>query len=731
MLHRMKIATGAMLSMGLFASTALAQMHTHRLAADQVNIASVNEVLVGEHVRVVNFTTPDGVVDLELDRVEVLTAGARLELGTKNGAVDLPDPQVVVLSGIVAGDADSIAYIAISPYGTNGFIRQNGDLVSISTGPYAQGKDLDAALRTVRMSDVIDPNAGPPSACGYEPGDVRLEPVGLPQVKVSHDSVIQRGPVTCRIATVAVETDWEFTDRLFNGNSSAAAAYLVSLVGALSEIYERDFGVRLAIPFLRVWDSDVDPYSVANGDPLDQVLNHWNSNMTDVDRTITHYFTGRQDTPYGGVAYVGVLCFNQYGYGVSAYLDGSFPYPLIDYNGGNWDVLVSAHEIGHNFGTTHTHNYNPTIDDCGNGDCSDPFGGTIMSYCHTCSGGLGNIQLAFHPRVIDFVLGYLDQVDCDLMSEGVTAADDLGTTLENTPIEMDLLANDFAQSCDPFMFDSVESVSLNGGTIEVLPGTGPVGRDLFLYTPAEDFSGMDSFSYSILGDQGLRSATVSVNVRQLRPADILLEPIPGLQMSYYELSSPSVLPDFDLLEPISTEVTDSVFYESTGGVFANSGLSNNVGAVLEGYVWAFADGVFTFTTESDDGSSLYIGDERVVDNDGLHGMVRRGGNIPLSAGWHRVRIEFFEAGGGAGLISTMAGPGMTEQPLAGALISHEADNQCSIADYDQDGVLDFFDVANFVTDFNAGDLSTDLTGDGVLNFFDVSAFIVAYQTGCP
>jgi hypothetical protein len=69
--------------------------------------------------------------------------------------------------------------------------------------------------------------------------------------------------------------------------------------------------------------------------------------------------------------------------------------------------------------------------------------------------------------------------------------------------------------------------------------------------------------------------------------------------------------------------------------------------------------------------------------------------------------------------------------LAGALISHEADNQCSIADYDQDGVLDFFDVANFVTDFNAGDLSTDLTGDGVLNFFDVSAFIVAYQAGCP
>lgn len=730
--HKAPIAA-LMVSLATVCGTATAQVESHRLAGNLIDIQSVDEVLVGEHVRLENFDTPLGKLDLELDRVEVLTGDARLELGTAEGVVDLPAPEVVVLRGIVAGDVDSIAYIALSPYGTNGFVRKDGELVSISTGPYAQGKDLDRALRTAKMAQLIDPEGGPPSACGYTDGDERLAPMGLPQVKpVDPDDAGARGGAgsTCRIATVAIETDWEYTNRLFGGDGNAAAAYTISLMGALSEIYERDFNVRLAIPFLRVWESNDDPYST-DGDPLDQVRAHWNGNMSDVDRTVTHFLTGRQDTPYGGVAYVGVLCFNEFGYGVSAYLDGFFPYPLIDYSHSNWDVVVSAHEIGHNFGTGHTHSYEPTIDDCGNGDCSDPFGGTIMSYCHTCPGGLSNIQLAFHPRVKDFVSGYLNDVNCDLISVGVTAADDMATTLEETAVDLDLMGNDAAQSCDPFAFNAVDSVSANGGTVERFPGAGPVGRDLFRYTPPTGFQGMDTFQYSILGDQGVQSATVSVDVRALRPADDRLNPVPGLRVSYYELFSPSQLPDFSTLEPLSDEVSDSIAYPSTLGEFMNSGLNDNVGAVFEGYVFAHMDGVYTFWTESDDGSRLYIGDELVVENDGLHGMVERSGNIPLRAGWHQTRIEFFEAGGGAGLFARMAGPEMTRQDLSGLLITHEASSPCALADLNADQVIDFFDVSLFLTAFGQGDLSMDLNEDGALNFFDVAVFLNSFNAGCP
>lgn len=723
-----KSLIGAAVSIAMFSTSALAQMQHHRFQGNQVQLESLDGIEVGDHVRIENFSAVGSQFDLELDRIEVLTDNAELVLGTADGMKPLPRPDVVLLSGIVAGDAESRVFISYSPYGTNGYIQHQGEMIAISTGPYQHEQNLVEALRTADVQDLIDPNAIN-QTCGYTLGDANLEPVGVPDQFDDHPGA--RGGTTCRIAGIAVESDYEFTDRLFSGNTNASAAYLITLVAAISEIYERDVDTRLAIPFLRVWADNSDPYEATTGDPLDQVRNHWNASMGHVDRTVTHFFTGRQNTSYGGVAYVGVLCNGSYGYGVSAYLDGSFPYPLVDHNFGNWDVVVAAHELGHNFGTGHTHSYSPPIDGCGNGDCSDPFGGTIMSYCHTCSGGLSNIVLGFHPRVQTTIINYMNNVNCDLISEGVTAAEDFVETLENTAVEIDALSNDLSQSCDPFVLESVDSTSFAGGTVEVLAGAGPDGRDLFRYTPPAGYAGNDLFAYSIMGDAGSVNTVVNLNVRALRPADTRLSPVPGLEVKYYQLNNPSVLPDFDALTPIGSDVSTDVNYASTGGEFMNSGLSDQVGAVFEGYVWAFFDGIYTFSTNSDDGSKLYIGDELVVNNDGLHGMVSMSGTIPLAAGWHRIRIEFFENGGGAGLISTMSGPTLPVTTLNGLYISHESSSQCSVADFNADGELNFFDVTAFIEAYNTQDPSADFNDDGMFTFFDVSAFLVAYGEGCP
>lgn len=723
-----KSLIGAAVSIAMFSTSTLAQMQHHRFQGNQVQLQSLDGIEVGDHVRIENFTAVGKQFDLELDRIEVLTDNAELVLGTADGMKPLPRPDMVLLSGIVAGDAESRVFISYSPYGTNGYIQQRDEIIAISTGPYQHEQNLVDAMRTADVQDLIDPNAVR-QTCGYTLGDANLEPSGVPAQSDSHE--VARGGTTCRIAGIAVESDYEFTDRLFNGNTNASAAYLITLVAAISEIYERDVDTRLAIPFLRVWSDNSDPYEATSGDPLDQVRNHWNASMGHVERTVTHFFTGRQNTSYGGVAYVGVLCNGSYGYGVSAYLDGSFPYPLIDHSYGNWDVVVAAHELGHNFGTGHTHSYSPPIDGCGSGDCSDPYGGTIMSYCHTCSGGLSNIVLGFHPRVQTTITNYMNSVNCDLISEGVTAAEDFVETIQGAQVDIDALSNDLSQSCDPFILESVDSTSFVGGTVEVLAGAGPDGRDMFRYTPPAGYAGNDLFAYTITGDAGSVSTVVNLNVRALRPADSRLSPVPGLEVSYYQLSNPSVLPDFDTLTPIGSDVSTDVNYASTGGEFMNSGLSDQVGAVLEGYVWAFFDGIYTFSTNSDDGSKLYIGDELVVNNDGLHGMVSKSGTIPLAAGWHRVRIEFFENGGGAGLISTMSGPALPPTTLNGLYISHESSSQCSVADFNGDGELNFFDVTQFIEAYNTQDASADLNDDGLFTFFDVSEFLTVYGEGCP
>jgi len=47
------------------------------------------------------------------------------------------------------------------------------------------------------------------------------------------------------------------------------------------------------------------------------------------------------------------------------------------------------------------------------------------------------------------------------------------------------------------------------------------------------------------------------------------------------------------------------------------------------------------------------------------------------------------------------------------------------------GVLNFFDIAEFIAQFVAGDLSADLDDNGVLNFFDVSDYVTRFNAGCP
>jgi hypothetical protein len=54
-----------------------------------------------------------------------------------------------------------------------------------------------------------------------------------------------------------------------------------------------------------------------------------------------------------------------------------------------------------------------------------------------------------------------------------------------------------------------------------------------------------------------------------------------------------------------------------------------------------------------------------------------------------------------------------------------------IADWNADGVLDFFDVQAFLAAFAAQDPAADLNADGTFDFFDVQAFLGSFSAGCP
>lgn len=53
------------------------------------------------------------------------------------------------------------------------------------------------------------------------------------------------------------------------------------------------------------------------------------------------------------------------------------------------------------------------------------------------------------------------------------------------------------------------------------------------------------------------------------------------------------------------------------------------------------------------------------------------------------------------------------------------------ADLTQDGILNFFDVQEFLNLYAAGDPAVDFTSDGNLDFFDVLLFLGFFDAGCP
>ncbi len=147
----------------------------------------------------------------------------------------------------------------------------------------------------------------------------------------------------------------------------------------------------------------------------------------------------------------------------------------------------------------------------------------------------------------------------------------------------------------------------------------------------------------------------------LRPAAALEESrfAEGVRVAYFETRIESV---HDLLDPEPpAEVPDA---EPRAGAAIAPEISllgrerdEDFALRFTGYLRAPADGVYRFTLLSDDGSALWIGDEIVVDHDGLHGPSEKAGEVALAAGHHPVTVIYFQAGGGKALDLFVTPPG--------------------------------------------------------------------------
>jgi hypothetical protein len=216
-----------------------------------------------------------------------------------------------------------------------------------------------------------------------------------------------------RTYRLALAVTGEYT-AFFGGTVGGAMSAMVTTMNRVNGIYTRDLAARIVLVAnnnqLIYTNANTDPYT--NDSPFGLLI----ENQANLDTVIgsNNYDIGHVfSTDPGGLAYIGVICDSFY----KAQGESGLSSPT----GDGFDVDYVAHELGHQFGASHS--YNGLTSNCaGSRETFSAYevgsGSTIMAYAGIC--GAQNLQLnsddLFHRKSLDEILSYLNTTACNTFS---------------------------------------------------------------------------------------------------------------------------------------------------------------------------------------------------------------------------------------------------------------------------------------------------------------------------
>ncbi len=418
------------------------------LTADTVDRAL--QAKVGEFVDLPLPETPAALVStpVKMRRIDVVAPGAKTYVVDAAGMHEVPvsDRHHFIADASVSGapryalsisadgnDVQGVLFGGDDRYAVRG--ERDGDGLALVATPRPK---TDADGNPIYFACELDAHAGL---------DLSKD-LGLPSRDEFHAVLDAAGipkatTAASRTAAVAIDTDTELLSLKFSGNTTNATNYLDQLFLGMNTIYERDVDVTLqrGTTLLRTAS---DPYSTTSSsstiDQLDEFGEEWFANQSAVNRAFAAQISGKSGSNFSsaGIAWlIGAsnMCTQKgstFSSGIctdgqctSGHYSVSRVFKFAGADGFD-DVLVVAHELGHNFGINHTHCTNAstgaqptgsgTIDQCYNGESGSGcysgtatcptaqtingvtnVRGTLMSYCHITPASCGSSEV-FHPR---------------------------------------------------------------------------------------------------------------------------------------------------------------------------------------------------------------------------------------------------------------------------------------------------------------------------------------------
>ena len=192
-----------------------------------------------------------------------------------------------------------------------------------------------------------------------------------------------------------------------------------------------------------------------------------------------------------------------------------------------------------------------------------------------------------------------------------------------------------------------------------------------LYTPDANYQGTDFFTFKA-NDTKVDSNTATV-VIQIGTAGS------GLMAEFFHVGNNGMIPDLGGRVADLTRVDAQINYAVDADF--PSGYVNDFAIRHTGFLNVVTAGSYTLSVNSDDGSKLWLDGALLINNDGTHGMVEKSATLTLSAGYHALRVEFYQGSGGKGLIMKWSGPSIAKAVVPASVLFYPvvANNSAPVA----------------------------------------------------
>ncbi len=349
---------------------------------------------------------------VRMKRIDVYAHDAKVLVAGKNGYRELPRSNWLhFIADSSLPNAPRLG-LSMAPDGTSAtgvLLADDGRTLAISSTFF--GAELSFQLQETQQDKDGKPTV---FACdndrpGWKSSQITDHSPGIATPK----SVPMPDGAT-RSAVVAIDTDNELLQLKFSDNTTNATNYFSQLFVALNVVYERDLDLRMLQGTTILRPSSLPDTYVATSTSaqLTEFGTLWQTTQGGVSRAFAMFISGKNANQFSasGIAWVlgsnANYCQSRNSSGGHYSVSQVFKFPgatAVD------DLLVIAHELGHNFGAEHAHCSNATtgvggqstntIDQCfiTEGGCfSGPavcpaastvngvpnVQGTLMSYCH-------------------------------------------------------------------------------------------------------------------------------------------------------------------------------------------------------------------------------------------------------------------------------------------------------------------------------------------------------------